>query len=70
MLALPDFTQPFYLETDASDTAVGGVLMQNHRPIAYFSKSLNTAERNYPTHDRELLAIVLSSCRWRPYLDR
>ena len=57
------------METDASDVAVGDVLAQHNRPIAYFSKSLTSAEKNYPVHDRELLAIVLSCKRWRPYLD-
>ena len=37
--------------------------------MAFFSRSLTSAERNYPTHDRELLAIVTACKRWRPYLD-
>ncbi len=50
------------LSSDASDTAVGAVLEQNSakgtRPLAYFSKKLSSAERNYSTFDRELVAIV------------
>ena len=68
VLRLPDFNDPFELETDASDIAVGGVLTQHGFPVAYYSKALNTAECNYPVHDRELLAIVQACKRWRPYL--
>jgi len=50
VLALPDFTKPFQIESDASDVAVGGVLTQEHdsvyKPVAYLSKSLTSAEIN------------------------
>ena len=66
---MPDFDADFVVETDASDVAVGAVLMQHDRPVAFMSKVLNSAQRNYHTTDRELLAIVLACKRWRPYLD-
>ena len=39
------------------------------KPVAYYSQALNGAERNYPMHDRELLAIVRACQQWRPYID-
>ncbi|GJP60630.1 hypothetical protein CLOP_g17857 [Closterium sp. NIES-67] len=64
--------RPFELITDASDLAVGTVLLQDFgeglQPIAYESRKLNPAERNYPVHDKELLAIVHAFKVWRCYL--
>ena len=72
VLALPDFSRPFVVTTDASDVAVGGTLSQVHgevlRPVSYFSKKLQSAERNYSVSDRELLAIYTACMRWRCYL--
>ena len=62
-LAFPNFNKPFILTTDASSVSIGGVLEQeddNHvvRPITYFSRTLNTAERRYSVIEREALSIV------------
>ena len=62
-LKFPDFAKPFYLTTDASNIAIGGVLQQkdeagNLRPLTYFSRQLNSAETRYSTIEREALAIV------------
>ena len=68
MLQLPNFAQPFELERDASDTDIGGVLLQNRRPIAYFSKKLGPAELKYSTYDKELFALFRSLQTWQHYL--
>jgi hypothetical protein len=48
----------YVLQTDASNFALGAVLLQNSYPIAYFSKKLIDAEINYEIYDKELLAIA------------
>jgi len=74
VLALPDHNQPFCLITDASDFATGAILEQPDalncwHPIAYHSKSLLPAERNYEIHDKELLAIICALDIFRHYLE-
>jgi transposase InsO family protein len=73
VLLIPDQTKPFTVTTDASDTAIGAVLSQDHgkgdQPIAFESRKLNSAELNYATHEKELLAIVHAIKLWRPYLE-
>ena len=72
VLALPDPKKEFIVQTDASDYATGAVLMQRYpeglRPIAFLSKKMDKAERNYPVHEQELLAIMNAFRAWRHYL--
>jgi len=72
VLALPDPDRQFVVNTDASDFATGAVLQQDFghglQPIAYSSHKLTDAERRYPTHDREMLAIINMLGEWRTYL--
>ena len=49
ILAYPDWTKPFVIHTDASDFQLGAVISQNDKPIAFFSRKLNSAQRNYTT---------------------
>ena len=58
MLAYPRYGERFHVHTDASDKQMGGVVSQKDRPIAFFSRKLNSAQRRYTTTDKELLAIV------------
>jgi hypothetical protein len=59
ILALPEFTKALRIvEWNASDIDIGAVLMQDRRPIAYFSKKLNWVALNYPTYNKELYALV------------
>ncbi|CAL9231368.1 unnamed protein product [Arabidopsis halleri] len=67
-LALPDFSTPFIIQTDASGEGIGAVLTQNGRPIAFMSRSLGAAKKNWSTYAREMLAIVVAVRTWRPYL--
>jgi hypothetical protein len=68
VLALPDLQHPFEIETDASDYAMGAVLMQHGKPICYHSETFTSAVVNYPTYDKELYALVQSVKKWKHYL--
>ena len=68
VLALPNFSQPFVLETDASGKGIGAVLMQQGRPIAYYSSALCPRNAALSTYEKEALAILEALKRWRHYL--
>jgi transposase InsO family protein len=72
VMALYDPNKTCIVQTDASSVGIGGVLLQPHgdklRPVEHFSAKLSKAARNYPVHERELLAIVESIRHFRPYL--
>ncbi|XP_073138561.1 uncharacterized protein [Henckelia pumila] len=68
VLAIPEGTGRFVVYTDASKSGLGAVLMQDDKVIAYASRQLKVHERNYPTHDLELAAVVFSLKLWRHYL--
>lgn len=68
VLAIFDPKKPVTVHTDASDFAIGAVLMQDDRPVAYESRKLSPAERNYAVHEKEELAIIFALAKWRVYL--
>jgi len=74
VLAVPDRDQEMRVEADASDYTTGGMLSVKGadgkwRPVAFISKSLSPAERNYEIHDKEMLAVIRCLEDWRHYLE-
>ncbi|KAE9273797.1 hypothetical protein PR003_g29794, partial [Phytophthora rubi] len=73
ILMLPDDSKPFHVVCDASDFAIGYALMQfddegRERVVSYQSRQMKPVERNYPVHDKELLAMRYALIKFRAYL--
>ncbi len=68
VLKLPDFDKDFEIHSDASDFAIGGVIVQEGRSVAFESKKLSKIERRWPTHKKEMWAIIHCLKTWGHYI--
>ena len=68
VLALPNFSEDFIIETDASGIGIGAVLMQKGHPLAFISKALSPKHQSLSVYEKELLAIVYAVTKWHHYL--
>lgn len=70
VLALPNFSATFTVETDACGEGVGAVLMQAGQPIAFLSKALGEKHRALSIYEKEFLALIMAVEKWKHYLQR
>jgi len=68
VLKLLDFDKEFEIHSDAFDFAIGGVLVQEGRPVAFESKKLSETERRWPTHEKEMWAVIHCLKIWGHYI--
>jgi hypothetical protein len=68
VMALPDFSKTFFVETHLSDFGIGAVLMQDGHPLAFVSKFVGPGSRGLSTYEKEYIVVILVVDQWRSYL--
>jgi hypothetical protein len=68
LLQIPDFGKSFEIKCDASAIGIGGVLLQEGKPVVYFSEKLNGPHLNYSIYDKEIYGLVWVLEVWQHYL--
>ena len=68
LLGYPDFNAPFETHTDASKLQLGAVISETGKPIAFYSRKMNSAQQNFTTTEKELLSIVETLKKFRNIL--
>ena len=70
VLALPDCSRPFTIETDVCDTGVRAVLVQDSHSVAYLSKALGVRNQRLSIYEKEFLTMIMAVDKWHSYLQR
>jgi hypothetical protein len=68
VLKLPDFDKDFEIHSDASNFAIRGVTLQEGKPLAFESKKLSETEKRWPTHEKEMWAVIHCFKTWGHYI--